>query len=198
MVLAGALAFALSCSSAEPGRPCRAVPGSKGWAGSSQRRAPDALPAVQAPCCWASAWLTSVRVAVVVGRRNRSASGPRPQCWTNSAPCRSRLLAGEAWSRVSARRAACSNAQVAIGSATVINANCRVRRFILGRIDASPVGSEVSRPGEDRRSWVWPDGAAPAIGRGSPQSSSGGRRRRARGCRTWPARGRSCSRWSTR
>jgi hypothetical protein len=46
----------------------------------------------------------SVPVAVVVGRRNRSASGPRPHRCTTSAPCRSRLPADEAWSRVSARR----------------------------------------------------------------------------------------------
>ena len=46
----------------------------------------------------------SVPVAVVVGRRNRSASGPRPHRCTTLAPCRSRLPAGEAWSRVSARR----------------------------------------------------------------------------------------------
>jgi hypothetical protein len=38
----------------------------------------------------------SVRVAVVADRRNRSASGPRPHRCTNSASCRSRLLAGEA------------------------------------------------------------------------------------------------------
>jgi hypothetical protein len=81
----------------------------------------------QPPCCWVPAWLRSVRVAVVVGRRNRSASGPRPHCWTNSAPCRSRLPAGEAWPHVSARRAACSNAQAAIGNATVTNGRHRRR-----------------------------------------------------------------------
>jgi hypothetical protein len=65
----------------------------------------------------------------------------------NSAPCRSRLLDGEAWSRVSVRRAACSNAHPAIGIATVTNASCRVRRFILGRIASSPNRSPDSRHG---------------------------------------------------
>lgn len=115
----------------------------------------------------------SVRVAVVVGRPNRSASGPRPQPCTQAAPCRRRLAAGEARSRRSARRAACSNTHPANGHATVTNASCRVRSCRL--VDGLP-----------RR-----------VGRGSPLAASGGRRHRARGCPTWPGHERSCNQWST-
>jgi hypothetical protein len=65
-----------------------------GWLGRSIAAGHDG-PA--GPCLVSGGHLPglSVRVAVVVGRRSRSANGPRPHRWTNSAPCRSRLLAGE-------------------------------------------------------------------------------------------------------
>ena len=152
------------------GRPYRAVQGQ--GIGRSGRGAPGtALPSDSG----AGGHLAglSVRVAVVVGRPNRSASGPRPQPCTQAAPWRRRLPAGEARPRRSARRAACSNTHPANGNATDTNASCPVRSCRL--VDGLP-----------RR-----------VGRGSPLAASGGRRHRARGCPTWPGHGRSCNQWST-
>jgi hypothetical protein len=190
------LVFA-SSSPAAPDRAWTAVPCPGGWAGSSRRPVLDARAAVQPP--WGSVPTRpgSVGVTVVEGARgcSRSASGPRPNRCTKSAPWRRRLLAGEAGSCTSARRAACSNAQAATGIATVTNASWRVRRRIRMPMVISShlrrwallAGQALPRKG----------GLPQRIGRGRPLAPSGGRcRRRARGCRTWPAPGRSCSRWS--
>jgi hypothetical protein len=125
------LVFA-SFSSAAPDRPWTAVPCPGGWAGSSQRPVLEAPAAVQPPWGSVPTRPRSVGVTVVEGARrcSRSASGPRPNRCTKSAPWRRRLLASEAGSRTSARRAACSNAQAATGIATVTNASWRVRRRI--------------------------------------------------------------------
>jgi hypothetical protein len=81
-----------------PGRPWTAVPYPWGWAGSSQRRVPEAAAAAQPPWGPVPARPASVAVTVVEGGRrcSRSASGPRPNRCTKSAPWRRRLLAGDA------------------------------------------------------------------------------------------------------
>jgi hypothetical protein len=185
----------LLTSSARP--PMASSPVPRGWAGSSRRPVLDAGAAVQPPCGSVPTRPRSVGVTVVEGARrcSRSASGPRPNRCTKSAPWRRRLLASEAGSRTSARRAACSNAQAATGIATVTNASCRVRRRIRMPM---VISSHL------RRWALIADRACPEKGSGCPSgwagaalASSGGRcRRRARGCRTWPAPGPPCSRWS--
>jgi hypothetical protein len=80
-----------------PGRPWTAVPYPGGWAGSSRRRVPEAAAAAQPPWGPVPARPVSVGVTVVEGGRccSRSASGPRPNRCTKSAPWRRRLLAGD-------------------------------------------------------------------------------------------------------
>jgi hypothetical protein len=96
---------------------------------------------------------------------HRLASGPRLKRYTKSAPCRSRLLVGEVVPRASARRAACSKAQAATGTATVTNTNCRAPSLVLVRmlmprfVATKPIAGRIERlarqqvehDGEDHR-----------------------------------------------
>jgi hypothetical protein len=121
-----------------------------GWRGSSRRREPGAGAANHDA---GRAAAVALQVIVVSGRcLSRSASGPRPKRCTKSAPWRSRRPVGEAWSRASARWAACSSAQAATGAASVTSASWPARRLVVVRISCLRSLPTIGRHG--RGPWL--------------------------------------------